>query len=148
MDETTDLYVICGVIDIEPGDAEAFSLVRVNEEGEGRPFPIFIVHTADHKFLGYRNICPHNKLWLNIGDGEFFSGDRALLECGRHGSQFEIDSGLCVSGPCKDARLESVPIVVDGEDVCVTGIRLAEADPFADPFEDGDDTMEIMIHPD
>jgi len=147
-DGDAELYVICDQSDIAPGAAVAFSLARLNGEGEARPFPIVVIRTRDDAFYAYENICPHNRLWLNIGDGNFFSADGAFLECGRHGSRFEIDSGVCISGPCKDAGLESIPIAAIDGDVCLFGVSLLEAPEFPDPFDDGDDTMEIMIHPD
>ena len=78
---------------------------------------------------------------------EFFTPDRAFLRCGRHGATFEIDSGLCIDGPCKDRSLQPIALaVVDGE-VCLCGERLVEDDRPFDPFDDNDETMDIMIHP-
>ena len=60
--------------------------------------------------------------------------------------EFEIDTGLCIGGPCKDKSLEPIALaVVDGE-VCICGVDLEESG-IPDPFDEGDDTMEIMIHP-
>ncbi|HZM08341.1 MAG TPA: Rieske (2Fe-2S) protein, partial [Methylocella sp.] len=71
------------------------------------------------------------------------------LRCGRHGARFEIDTGICVDGPCQGASLESVALAVIQGDVCLCGIALVEDDGIPDPFaEELDDTMEIMIHPD
>lgn len=141
-----DIFVICDADSIEKGDAKAFSLSRINDAGESRPFPIFIVRTQADEYFGYVNVCPHGGTWLNIGDGTFFSRDRGFLRCGRHGALFETDSGLCIEGDCKGRSLEPIAVtVVDGE-VCVCGIALTE-DLGPDPFQDFDDTMEIMIHP-
>lgn len=144
--EPPEVYVICDTDRIERGDAKAFSLSRMTEAGESRPFPIVVVRTQTDDYFGYVNVCPHNGTWLNIGDGTFFTRDRAFLRCGRHGATFEIDSGLCIEGECRGKSLEPVAIaVVDGE-VCICGIKLAE-DEGPNPFEEPDDTMEIMIHP-
>ena len=146
--EEPEVFVICLARSIAPGTAKPFSLSRITETGESRPFPIVIVRTGADAFFGYVNSCPHERAWLNIGSGEFFNEDRTRLECGRHGALFEIESGACVEGPCKGASLEPVPVaVIDGE-VCLCGITLVEDDGFPDPFEEFDDTMEIMIHPD
>lgn len=142
-----EVFVVCAAGSIERGSARAFSLSRIDESGEGRPFPIVIVRTHADNYLGYVNSCPHQDTWLNIGDGDFFSRDRAFLRCGRHGSMFEIDTGLCIDGDCKGRSLEPIALaVIDGE-VCVCGIELAEESGFPNWFDDGDDTMEIMIHP-
>lgn len=146
--EKPELFVICAADSIELGGAKAFSLSRITEQGENRPFPIVIVRTATNDYFSYVNSCPHEGIWLNFGAGEFFTPDRAFLKCGRHGANFEIETGLCVEGPCKGQSLEPIALaIVDGE-VCLCGVALVEEDGFPDPFEELDDTMEIMIHPD
>lgn len=144
--EAAKVFVICAADSIERSNAKAFSLFRINEAGESRPFPIMVIRTHTDDYIGYVNSCPHQGIWLNFGEGNFFTRDRAFLKCGRHGSVFEIDSGLCIEGPCKDRSLEPIALaVVDGE-VCLCGVELEESG-HPDPFDDGDDTMEIMIHP-
>ncbi len=146
--EEPEVFVICPVRGISLGTAKPFSLSRITETGESRPFPIVIVRTGVDEFFGYVNTCPHEKAWLNIGSGEFFNPERTHLRCGRHGAHFDIETGMCVEGPCKGASLEPVAVaVIDGE-VCLCGVSLVEDDGFPDPFEELDDTMEIMIHPD
>tara|TARA_B100000780_G_C21015465_1_gene406793 strand:+ start:308 stop:751 length:444 start_codon:yes stop_codon:yes gene_type:complete len=146
VDDQIELYVIGRARDIAPGTAKSYSLARLDKEGNGRPLPLLVVRTENDVYYGYANICPHNQIWLNIGDGAFFSEDGCHLQCGRHGAKFEIDSGLCIEGPCEKESLEAIPLLVDDGDLCVYGVVLAEADPFSD-YED-DETMEIMIHPD
>lgn len=143
-----ELFVICAADAIERGGARAFSLSRLNEDGDSRPFPVVIVRTDGNEYFAYVNSCPHQHIWLNFGAGEFFTPDRAFLKCGRHGATFEIDTGLCIDGPCQGQNLEPIAVaVVDGE-VCLCGVALAEDDGHPNPFEELDDTMEIMIHPD
>jgi nitrite reductase/ring-hydroxylating ferredoxin subunit len=146
--EDIDVYVICAASTIEPGSAKPFSLLRVNEAGESRPFPIVIVRKNAKEYFGYVNTCPHEGLWLNVGSGTFFDADRKYLRCGRHGAKFEIETGLCVEGACKAASLEPVAVTVVQGDVCICGVQLVEDDGLPHPFEELDDTMEIMIHPD
>jgi len=147
--EETRVFVICAARSIERGSARAFSLSRINEEtGEGRPFSIVVVRTNANDYRGYVNTCPHQGIWLNFGAGEFFTPDRAFLRCGRHGARFEIDTGLCVDGPCVGKSLEPVELAVIDGDICLVGIALVEDDGYPDPFTELDDTMEIMIHPD
>jgi nitrite reductase/ring-hydroxylating ferredoxin subunit len=146
--EDVEVFVICSAESIEPGGAKAFSLSRITETGENRPFPIVIVRTLANDYFGYVNACPHEGMWLNFGAGEFFSRDRAFLLCGRHGANFEIDTGLCVEGPCKGEGLEPIALAVVDGDVCLCGVALVEEDGLPNPFDELDDTMEIMIHPD
>jgi nitrite reductase/ring-hydroxylating ferredoxin subunit len=146
--EPVEVFVVCAAGSIEPGAAKAFSLSRVTESGEQRPFPIVVVRTGADSYMGYVNACPHQGTWLNIGSGEFFSRNRAFLRCGRHGATFEIETGLCVDGPCSGQSLEPIALaVIDGE-VCLCGVSLVEDDGHPNPFDDLDDTMEVMIHPD
>ena len=143
-----EVFVICAADSIEPGGVKSFSLSRITETGEQRPFSIFIVRSGAENYLGYVNSCPHEGTWLNFGAGGFFSRDRAFLRCGRHGANFDIDSGLCVDGPCQGESLQPVALaVIDGE-ICLCGMELVEDTGFPDPFDDLDDTMEVMIHPD
>jgi nitrite reductase/ring-hydroxylating ferredoxin subunit len=143
-DSELEVFAVCAANAIERGNAKAFSLSRIVETGESRPFPIVIIRTLADEYFGYVNSCPHQGIWLNIGAGEFFARDRAFLRCGRHGANFEIDTGLCIDGPCRGKSLEPIALAVVGNDVCLCGVRLVEDDSF--PSEEPDDTMEIMIH--
>ncbi|WKA28553.1 Rieske (2Fe-2S) protein [Bradyrhizobium roseum] len=143
-----EVFAVCAADSIERGDARAFSLSRINDAGESRPFPIVIVRTHANGYVGYVNSCPHEGIWLNFGEGNFFTPDRTFLKCGRHGSVFEIDTGLCIDGPCKDRSLEPIALAVVDGDVCLCGVALVEDDGTPNPFDELDDTMEIMIHPD
>ncbi|MEF3367972.1 Rieske 2Fe-2S domain-containing protein [Methylocystis sp. 9N] len=148
MGDEVKVYVICAATAIGRGQAKPFSLSRVSEEGETKPFSIFAVRTLDDQYVGYVNVCPHQGAWLNIGEGKFFSEDGRRLRCGRHKAEFEIETGVCVKGPCKDKIIEPIPLVVIGNDLCLCGIELAEEELSAFDDHDDDDTMEIMISPD
>lgn len=138
------IFAICAARSIERSNAKAFSLFRLDETGASRPFSIVVVRTHADEFIGYVNSCPHRGIWLNVGDGDFFTRDRAFLKCGRHGSVFEIDSGLCIDGPCKDSSLEPIALTVVDGDVCLCGVDLEEGGA-PDPFDE-EDTMNIMVY--
>ncbi|MBO4227810.1 Rieske 2Fe-2S domain-containing protein [Bradyrhizobium neotropicale] len=142
-----EVFAVCPAEAIERDSARGFSLSRIDESGESRPFPIVVVRTVGNDYHGYVNRCPHDGVWLNIHAGEFFSPDRAFLRCGRHGAIFEIDSGLCIDGPCNGRALEPVALAVIGGEVCLCGVKLVEDTAIPGAFEDGDETMDIMIHP-
>ncbi|WP_407175753.1 Rieske (2Fe-2S) protein [Bradyrhizobium sp. STM 3562] len=143
-----EVFIVCPADAIERGDARAFSLSRIENDGANRPFPIVVGRTAGNHFYGYVNRCPHDGVWLNIGSGEFFTPNRSFIKCGRHGAMFELESGLCISGPCNGKALEPLAVAVIGSDVCVCGVKLVEDDQLADLFDAADETMDIMIHPD
>lgn len=143
-----EVFAVCPADAIERSGARGFSLSRIDDNGESRPFPIIVVRTFGDDYFGYVNRCPHDSVWLNIGSGEFFSPERSFLRCSRHGARFEIDTGVCIDGPCAGKALEPVALAVIEGDVCLCGVRLLEDERGSDPLEDGDETMEITIHPD
>ena len=133
-------FVVCDEREIATGEARAFSLLRA-ESGGARPFAILVARTHAGVF-GYANQCPHEGAWLNIGDGALLTPDRRRLRCGRHGATFEIESGLCVSGPCQGESLHPLAFVVIDGDVCLLGETIVEE------MDEEDETLEILIHPD
>ena len=67
---------------------------------------------------GWRNRCSHLAVPLDHEDpGRFATSDRRHLVCGKHGALYRPEDGACVAGPCRGARLRSLPIVVDGDNV-------------------------------
>lgn len=143
-----EVFAVCPADAIKRSEVMGFSLSRIDDRGESRPFPISVVRTFGNDYLVYVNRCPHESAWLNMGSGAFFSADRAFLGCGRHGARFEIDTGMCIDGPCDGQSLEPVALAVIEGEVCLCGVKLLEDDRFADPFGDSDETMDITIHPD
>lgn len=94
------------VADIEDGHSKGFDPL-----GEGRD-TMFIVRRGEALF-GWRNACPHyDHARMAWKKDEFLTGDRARIVCGAHGAQFEIDTGLCVLGPCLGDRLTAVALEV------------------------------------
>ena len=58
----------------------------------------------------YVNECRHQSTELDWNPGEFFEADRLYLICATHGALYEPDTGLCIEGPCRGARLSSVAV--------------------------------------
>jgi nitrite reductase/ring-hydroxylating ferredoxin subunit len=143
-----EVFAICPADSIAPGAAKPFRLSRIDESGASRPFSIVVIRTLADEYFAYLNVCPHGGVWLNIGAGAFFSADGQFLKCGRHGANFAIDTGLCVAGPCEGQSLQPLALAIVDRDVCLCGIALVEDDELPNPFDELDDTMEIMIHPD
>src|SRR5271166_663768 len=123
-----EYFVICSETEIAPGEARAFDLAEANGSGGSKPFRIVIARNDKGEFYAYRNACPHQGVWLNIGAGKFFDETGALLQCGRHGAKFTIETGACLSGECEGAQLEKVAVAVLDGDVCVHGVALVEED--------------------
>ena len=49
------------------------------------------------------------------------AGDRIV--CAAHGALFEIDSGLCVLGPCLGDRLQALPWCLRGDELVLLATR-------------------------
>lgn len=75
----------------------------------------------DGQVYAWRNLCPHAGRYLNWAPGRFLF-DQGRLVCAAHGATFEIDSGLCVDGPCRGSSLVPVSLtVLEGGKVRVGG---------------------------
>jgi len=55
----------------------------------------------------FRNSCPHIGAPLNLIPGQFLDLEKEYIQCSTHGALFEIDSGLCVAGPCRNQSLKA-----------------------------------------
>ena len=104
---------ICALAEIEDPGSKGF----VIEQGDW-PLHGFVIR-RDQAVFAYLNVCPHAGRMLNWGPDRFLNKDRSLIMCSAHGAIFEIDSGLCVGGPCLgdalsklDARIENGRVVV------------------------------------
>lgn len=71
------------------------------------PFRGFVVRKGDAVFA-YENVCAHVGHPLNWMPDAFLTKDRSSIICSSHGAQFEIDTGLCIAGPCIGKSLRAV----------------------------------------
>jgi nitrite reductase/ring-hydroxylating ferredoxin subunit len=62
----------------------------------------------------YVNVCPHAGRALNWKPGAFLTRQGNLIMCSAHGAIFEIETGICVAGPCPGARLRALAARVSG----------------------------------
>lgn len=60
-------------------------------------------------YFAYQNLCKHLPVTLDLNDNSFFNHDKTLLQCQMHGALYEIETGLCVGGPCEGAKLRPLP---------------------------------------
>jgi nitrite reductase/ring-hydroxylating ferredoxin subunit len=71
------------------------------------------------RIYAYLNECRHQATELDWNHGEFFDATRLYLICASHGAVYEPESGRCVLGPCRGARLQSVAVIErDGKIFC------------------------------
>jgi len=89
--------------------------------GEGDwPFRGFVVRRGDSVFA-YQNYCMHVGHPLNWKPDSFLTRDQTKIICASHGAIYEIDSGLCVGGPCRGKSLRRVECEVRNGRVFVRG---------------------------
>jgi nitrite reductase/ring-hydroxylating ferredoxin subunit len=67
----------------------------------------------DGEFFLYWNRCPHLGTPLEWEEDRFLDSDGALIQCSTHWALFQIDSGLCLVGPCKGKSLQAIPFVIE-----------------------------------
>jgi nitrite reductase/ring-hydroxylating ferredoxin subunit len=77
---------------------------------------LIIVRKNNHVFA-YINSCPHIGGPLDLQPGNFLSYDKKNIICSTHGALFKINTGYCIYGPCKDDKLEAVPVRIEGDEV-------------------------------
>jgi nitrite reductase/ring-hydroxylating ferredoxin subunit len=71
-------------------------------------------------FYAYQNLCRHLPVTLDLNDNSFFNHDKTLLQCQMHGALYEMESGLCVGGPCEGARLRPLPLQETDSQLVIT----------------------------
>ncbi|MEO8672631.1 MAG: Rieske (2Fe-2S) protein [Tahibacter sp.] len=75
-------------------------------------FCLILLRQGDRAFA-YHNECPHAGRRLDWAPGKFLVKDGAVI-CAAHGATFDVWSGACLGGPCRNG-LAAVPVhVVDG----------------------------------
>lgn len=96
-------------------------------EGQAKPFSSKIkgkivnglVVCKNGKFFAYENVCQHLAVTLDLNDGNFFNHDSSFLQCHMHGALYELDTGLCVAGPCIGGRLRTFELDDRGKELVV-----------------------------
>jgi nitrite reductase/ring-hydroxylating ferredoxin subunit len=111
---TTKTYLeneipLCSLDDIEEGHS-----IEMMVQGRS----LFAVRKSD-SIYAYWNICPHRGSPLNWSPNQFFSVDKQSLQCAFHGALFEVDSGLCIAGPCNGDHLQAIDLVQNGKDYAI-----------------------------
>ncbi|MBI4987403.1 MAG: Rieske 2Fe-2S domain-containing protein [Rhodocyclales bacterium] len=64
----------------------------------------------DGQVYGYLNRCAHIGVELDWQLGEFFDDSGLYLVCSTHGATYLPDSGKCIAGPCRGARLTQLEV--------------------------------------
>ena len=97
---------ICMMEEVPEREARAFD----TEDSD----TIFITQ-RDGSFYAYQNVCPHLQVELEFLENQFLDQDQEFIQCSTHGALFEVETGLCISGPCQGDTLEKVNIKVHSD---------------------------------
>ena len=107
--------IVCSFAKLPDKECKEFSI-----GGGDWPFKGFIVR-QDDEIYAYQNYCMHVGHPLNWKPDGFLTKDRSQIMCSSHGALYEIDTGLCVGGPCLGKLLNKVAVRVEDGQVIVTG---------------------------
>lgn len=97
-------YSLCPASEIPDPGSRAFTL-----SFHDLPLDVFVVH-SNACFNAYVNSCPHTGVNLEWQEDQFLDLDKAFIHCSTHDALFEIDSGLCISGPCVNRYLQPLEL--------------------------------------
>ena len=84
------------------------------------PFKGFVVRQGARVFA-YQNTCMHVGHPLNWMPDGFLTPDGANIICSSHGAIYEVDTGLCISAPCRGKSLRAVDVEIRNGEIYVTG---------------------------
>jgi nitrite reductase/ring-hydroxylating ferredoxin subunit len=95
---------LCRASELAEGSARGFA---PDSCGRDR---LFVVRK--NGFHAYRNACPH---WegtsLPWRKDAYLNADATRIVCSAHGAQFDIDTGVCLLGPCPGQSLTRLPVM-------------------------------------
>lgn len=103
-------FVICRTSDLIENEARAFRT----------PVGEVIVIYRDGQHYAYQNSCPHLGINLEFNPDEFMDCEQHYLLCSNHGALFNVEDGLCVSGPCQGQSLLAVAIRIHQNDIVLS----------------------------
>jgi len=106
----TEAVPLCRLEEIEDGEGKGFVL------GSGTARRELFVLREGRRLWGYVNACPHAGTPLDWRPDRFLDAAGDHILCATHGALFEIESGLCIAGPCKGDSLTPLPVALDEED--------------------------------
>jgi 3-phenylpropionate/trans-cinnamate dioxygenase ferredoxin subunit len=100
------LVRLCGVDDVPTGEARRISL------GERE---VAVVNLGDDGFRAVDAVCSHAHYYLDEGEVDV---DERTIECPKHGSTFDLETGKPTSLPAL-VPVEAFAVKVDDDDVMI-----------------------------
>ncbi|HJR98909.1 MAG TPA: non-heme iron oxygenase ferredoxin subunit [Actinomycetota bacterium] len=97
---------VCETKDVPAGEARRFHL-------DGRE--IAVVNLGEEGFRALDAICSHEKYYLDEGEVDV---DFETIECPKHGSTFDLNSGNPRTLPATQP-VDVFPVTTDGDDILI-----------------------------
>jgi nitrite reductase/ring-hydroxylating ferredoxin subunit len=97
---------LCRFADLPEGQSRGF------DPAETGGVALFVVRRGDDAVV-YLDQCPHEGARLPWRRHEYLNAAHDRIVCNAHGAQFDIDTGLCLLGPCLGRRLQSIAYWID-----------------------------------
>lgn len=110
---TTLEHVLCHLDGLAEGTARGF-----DTEGRGKP-SMFVVRRGGDVFA-YVDSCPHHGTPMAWRRDAYLNAAGDRIVCAAHGAQFEVETGLCVLGPCLGDRLNPVSCRLADGDILIS----------------------------
>jgi nitrite reductase/ring-hydroxylating ferredoxin subunit len=104
--------LLCAFNDIAESEAQSFTVENTS---------LFAVK-HDNQMYVYENSCPHLGISLEFQPNQFLDVEKRFIQCSNHNALFEIESGLCLSGPCQGKSLRKIPFVLHEQKILVTNV--------------------------
>jgi nitrite reductase/ring-hydroxylating ferredoxin subunit len=100
---------LCALEEMPDGVARGFAVAGARQK--------VVVVRRGGALHGYLDSCPHYEGGTPMAwkSDAYLNGAGTHLACHSHGALFEIDTGVCVLGPCLGQRLTPVHVDVTGQ---------------------------------
>ena len=96
-------------------DLDALGSIGLEVKIKRKMQDIFIIKKG-HAFFAYKNQCPHRLTQMEWNPNDFLTKDKQHIICAMHAAIFNLDDGLCISGPCIGKSLKKIDIFIkEGE---------------------------------
>lgn len=101
---------LCNLDELAENSAKGF-----DPTGQGKN-TMFVVRKGS-KLVAYKDACPHyqGSTTLPWRKDAYLDSKAEFIVCAAHGAEFEIDSGLCVQGPCIGESLLGVALRIESD---------------------------------
>jgi nitrite reductase/ring-hydroxylating ferredoxin subunit len=101
---------LCHLDELPDGGSRGFDSRRGGQD-------TLLVVRRGRQLFAYADACPHHGTPMAWRKDAYLNAAGDRIVCAAHGALFEIDTGLCVQGPCLGDSLAPIPLITheDGE---------------------------------